>query len=108
MVGLKRFTLFLTSILPASSLPFQGQQDALPGKYIVTLKQGLPKAQVNNHLAWVADVHSRSLSRHDTTGVNKVYTINDFKGYSGSFDAETIAQIQDNENVKLTPSHPDT
>ncbi|KAH8906668.1 subtilisin-like proteinase Mp1 [Coniochaeta sp. PMI_546] len=99
MVGFKRFTLFLAAIIPASSLPLQSQENAIPGKYIITLKQGLPKAQVNSHLAWVADVHSRSLSRRDSTGVNKVYTINDFKGYSGSFDAETLAQIQDNENV---------
>ncbi|OIW27868.1 subtilisin-like proteinase Mp1 [Coniochaeta ligniaria NRRL 30616] len=102
MVGIRRFTLFLTAIIPASSLPFQSQQDALAEKYIITLKPGLPKAEVNNHLAWVADVHSRSLSRRDSTGINKVFTINDFKSYSGSFDPATIAQIQSNTNATAT------
>jgi oryzin len=104
MVGIKRFALSLSAILPVFSLPLQSHKDVIPGKYIITLKPGLLRTQVNSHLVWVNNVHSRSVSGRDTTGVNKIYTINDFKGYSGSFDEETISQIQQNEDASRVPT----
>lgn len=97
MVGFKQLALILGAILPTWSLPVNDKRDAIPGKYIVTLKPG---AEVNSHLAWVNDVHSRSITRRELhTGVGKTFGIHSFRGYSGAFDDETVARIRRNKQV---------
>ncbi|KAK4196104.1 peptidase S8/S53 domain-containing protein, partial [Triangularia verruculosa] len=71
----------------------------IPGKYIVTLKPGVAPSHVKTHLSWVKDVHARSLSRRDESGIEKVYDALDFHGYAGSFDEETISLIRASEDV---------
>ncbi|KAI1499292.1 peptidase S8/S53 domain-containing protein [Biscogniauxia marginata] len=90
------------SAFPALASPIatgsSGLQDGdiLPGKFIVSLKPG---TEAESHLAWVQDIHRRSVSRRDTIGLDKAYAIGRFQGYAGEFDDETIEQIKGNENV---------
>lgn len=74
--------------------------DLIPGKYIVSLKPGV---DAQAHLSWVQGVHRRSLSRRDTTGLEKTYGFGSFNGYAGEFDEDTVAQIRGHENVM--PNH---
>lgn len=83
----------LASLVDISNLQ---DGDIVPGRYIVSLKPGV---DAQAHVAWVQDVHRRSLSRRDTTGLEKTYGFGDFSGYAGEFDDDTVAQIQGHENV---------
>lgn len=88
-------------------MPFDKRApQAVPNKYIVTLKPGVSSSSVKTHLHWVDAVHKRSLARRgtsDTTGVDQVYNIKDFNAYAGSFDSETIKEIQASEDVSHVP-----
>lgn len=76
------------------------QAETIPGKFIVTLNPGAAVTDTfESHLAWVSDVHARSLSRRDTTGVEKTFNFSDFSAYSGAFDEATIEQIKANPDV---------
>ncbi|KAM5352866.1 hypothetical protein ACJ41O_005588 [Fusarium nematophilum] len=91
---------FLLAILPAvlaAPKPRQGS-DIVEGKYIITLKPSVIEPQVEDHISWVSDIHSRSLHRRDESGVDKVWT-DTFKGYSGEFDDETIKEIEASDDV---------
>ncbi|KAK0649633.1 subtilisin-related protease [Cercophora newfieldiana] len=102
MVGFRQLSLFAGIILSwATAAPVIDKRAArvLPGKYIVTLKPGVSVDTVGSHLNWARAVHARSLSRRDTAGVEKVFAVQDFNAYAGSFDAATIAEIRDSEDV---------
>ncbi|KAI5868199.1 subtilisin-like protein [Durotheca rogersii] len=71
--------------------------DAVPQRYIVSLKPGVAAA---DHLAWVRGVHRRSVARRSTAGLEKTFSIGDFHAYAGEFDDETLRIIQANENVQ--------
>ncbi|KAK5071618.1 hypothetical protein LTS08_004640 [Lithohypha guttulata] len=98
----------LAALLPAlnaAPLPLpQDEPSTLPSvahKYIVTLKSG---ADSTSHLSWVSDVHARSLARRQegenvTTGVEKEFTINTWRAYTGQFDDATIEQIKNSDDV---------
>lgn len=106
MMQLKSLTLllgaFLSGALAAPSAPRALSPQVVPNKFIITLKNDLIQPQVDSHLSWVENVHRRSLGRRDgqeaTGGVDKVWSAS-FKGYSGEFDATTIAEIQASEEV---------
>ncbi|KAK3347636.1 peptidase S8/S53 domain-containing protein [Neurospora tetraspora] len=102
MVGFKNVALFAASIiLPASTWAapiIQVETKPIPGKYIVLLKE---HADLEGHLSWAKDVHARSLSRRDTAGVHKAWSVGSkFKAYAGEFDEETLSIIQRDENVQ--------
>ncbi|KAJ4395633.1 Suppressor of the cold-sensitive snRNP biogenesis mutant brr1-1, partial [Neurospora sp. IMI 360204] len=102
MVGFKNVALFAASIiLPASTWAaptIQVETKPIPGKYIVLLKK---HADLEGHLNWAKDVHARSLSRRDTAGVHKAWSVGSkFKAYAGEFDEETLSIIQRDENVQ--------
>lgn len=102
MVGFKNVALFAASIiLPAWAAPIiEVETKPIPGKYIVLLKE---HADLEGHLSWAKDVHSRSLSRRDTAGVHKSWSVGSkFKAYSGEFDEETLRILKRDENVCLT------
>ncbi|KAI7784959.1 alkaline serine protease alp1 [Diaporthe eres] len=99
MYGLKKLALVAGALLPlvnAAPVANPVQARAIPGKYIVTLKE---TADVESHLGWVKDVHARSLGRRDLAGVEKTFNISDFNGYSGAFDDATIEEIKANDAV---------
>jgi oryzin len=77
-----------------------GANVTVPGKYIVTLKPNVKPPEMDNHMAWVADIHSRSISRRDLQGVDKVWE-DTFKGYSGEFDDQTLKEISESDEVSF-------
>ncbi|KAK4665202.1 Suppressor of the cold-sensitive snRNP biogenesis mutant brr1-1 [Podospora pseudopauciseta] len=96
-----RITYLLLCVGIALALPVAKRDNApvpIAGKYIITLRPGAAPS-FETHLSWVRDVHTRSLSRRDEFGIEKVYSALDFHGYAGSFDEETIAQIRANPDV---------
>ena len=103
MVGFKNIALFAGAILPAFGAPAAERQappaaQAVPNSYIVTLKDGVG---TQGHVSWVNGVHKRASpeERKGTKGVHKVFDIQDFKGYSGTFDAATLEQIKKSPDV---------
>lgn len=90
----------LGTAAPAPAPVTVRQAETIPGKFIVTLNPGAAVTDTfESHLAWVSDVHARSLSRRDTTGVEKTFNFSDFSAYSGAFDEATIEQIKANPDV---------
>ncbi|KAK0610154.1 alkaline protease [Bombardia bombarda] len=97
MVSFRHVVFLAGAILPSlASLVNKRTAQLVPDKYIVTLKSGI---SIDAHMSWVADVHSRGLSRRDTTGIDQVYSIHEFNAYAGSFDTATINEIQNNDDV---------
>lgn len=105
MASLRNLAVLLLGALqlqpaPVLAAPFEKQ--VVPGKYIVQLKKGINAPDVDTHLSWVRDVHSRrSLNSRDIVGVQKTFRINDFNAYAGEFDEETLEQIRGNPDVSL-------
>lgn len=81
--------------LPAASV---SGNVTVPGKYIVILKPDVKVSEMNTHMTWVTDVHSRSITRRDSKGIDKVWEDN-FKGYSGEFDDKTLEEIAQSDEV---------
>lgn len=107
---LQRAALALAAFLPLlSAAPVPGPNDKTPiqtlsvsGRYIITLKDTADPAA---HIAWVSDVHTRSLVRRQedeefAAGVEKEYQIDGFKAYVGEFDEATIAEIEASDDVE--------
>ncbi|KAK4222883.1 putative serine protease with a subtilisin domain [Podospora fimiseda] len=100
MITISRLALYVGLAFSVSALPVTKRApEAIPGKYIVTLKSGVPVSAVKTHLNWVRHMHSRSLSRRDESGIEKIYNIKDFNGYAGSFDDATIDEIRNSDDV---------
>lgn len=102
-----RAALYLASLLPLVAAVPLPQDTAsapavpIPGKYIVTLKEGV---DTESHTSWVSDIQARSLSRRQdgTTapdGVEQTYEIASFKGYAGEFDEATLNEIKASPDV---------
>ncbi|KAK8065868.1 hypothetical protein PG997_012615 [Apiospora hydei] len=100
MVNFRQLAVSLTALLPlAAAAPVPEEQvkrDVIPGKYIVSLKNG---ANAESHLSWVNSVHKRSLSKRSTVGIEKTYKVNDFEAYAGEFDEATLEVIRNNPDV---------
>lgn len=111
MQSVKRGLFLLAAILPAVlGAPVQETRRAaqkIPGKYIVTLKDGLSDSQVAAHTFWATEVHARRLARRDPNerdlpaGILKRYKIESFNAYAGAFDDLTIDEIRNNPDVCL-------
>ena len=102
MINVRSLALFLGALLPAAlAAPTTKRSDVIPGKYIVTLKEGVDAAAAESHISWVSDVHKRGLGKRDTAGVEKTYDIKDWHAYAGEFDDATIAEIKANPDVSM-------
>ncbi|KAF5022628.1 hypothetical protein F66182_5304 [Fusarium sp. NRRL 66182] len=102
MANLRRLALFFGALLPAvlaAPTVNKRQETAIADKYIVTLKSDASDDKVAAHLNWVGDVHRRSLSKRDTTGVEKTFNISSWSAYSGEFDEATIEEIKASPEV---------
>lgn len=116
MANLRRLAIFVGALLPAAfaapaPAPPRGPvAEVIPGKYIVTLKEGISTEAVDSHLSWVSDVHKRSLGKRNTVGVEKTYGVGKyFNGYAGEFDDSTLEEIKKNPDVSAlhqTPAPP--
>lgn len=68
----------------------------------MSLKQDAKPPTIDSHLLWVDELHDQSLTRRDEAGIYKVWK-NNFKGYSGEFDEETLEEVRQNEDVRTSP-----
>ncbi|EEP79731.1 conserved hypothetical protein [Uncinocarpus reesii 1704] len=83
-------------------LGFENKRNIIPNSYIVALKEDVPEHDFDAHMAWVSNVHSASVAAAgsaSTSGVKFTFKINGWKGYSGSFDDNTLNELLANENV---------
>lgn len=86
----------------AAPNPQQQQSTAaIPCRWIVTLKLGIDKSDVKQHLDWIHDTHRRSLSRRQTTGIERTFGIGNFHGYTGEFDQQLLAEIEAKDEVRV-------
>ncbi|KAF5630784.1 alkaline protease (oryzin) [Fusarium tjaetaba] len=69
-------------------------------KFIIALKP-TAKVDLDLHARWVSDVHGQALARRgvEAGGIDKTFSFPGFKGYSGSFDEDTIEIIKANSSV---------
>ncbi|KAI0599440.1 subtilisin-like serine protease pepD [Biscogniauxia sp. FL1348] len=102
LLALGSCAAFASPIATAAATAELQDGDALPGRFVVSLKPGV---EADSHIAWVQDIHRRrssSLARRQTTtmaGLGPTYTIGRFRGYAGEFDDETVELIRGSENV---------
>ncbi|KAK1472408.1 alkaline proteinase [Colletotrichum cuscutae] len=110
MKGVCIFGIAIASLVTQGAAAPRSQQQqstaAIPGRWIVTLKSGIDKRDVEQHLDWIHDTHRRSLSRGQTSGVERTFGIRDFHAYTGEFDEELLVEIQaKNEVIAIEPDH---
>lgn len=76
--------------------------DVVPDAYIVVLKEEVTANDFAAHRAWANDVQASSLAKRGDRGhqgLKHTYNMKKLKGYSGTFDKETIAQIKSRADV---------
>jgi hypothetical protein len=97
MASFRNLAVFFGALLPAVlAAPAPRAPEVIPNKYIITLKDNVA---ADSHLSWVSDVHTRSLSKRDTVGVENTYDIGKWHAYAGEFDEATIEEIKSNPEV---------
>ncbi|KAJ3574012.1 hypothetical protein NPX13_g4502 [Xylaria arbuscula] len=104
MHSIRNLALFFGALLPAAfAAPAKkvSEPEYIPNKYIVTLKNGVSTSDFESHINWARDIHARSLNRRDTAGVEKTYSIDNFKAYAVEMDAATVAEIKANPQVAI-------
>lgn len=77
-------------------------ENAIPNAYIVVLKDQMSNQDFDSHINWVEELHQANIDRGDESsrgGLKFKYDINGWKGYSGSFNQESLERILENENV---------
>ncbi|KAK1687499.1 peptidase S8/S53 domain-containing protein [Colletotrichum godetiae] len=96
---------FSSAVLASPFLAKNSNEGSIvPDKYIIRVAPGTYDTEFESHLSWVASVHKRSLNRRRTVGVEKTFSIGNFKAYAGEFDAETVAEIEkDGYAVSVEP-----
>lgn len=85
----------------ALALPTDKESKGLAAsKFIIALKS-TAKVDLDLHARWVSDVHRQALARRgvESSGIDKTFSFPGFKGYSGSFDEDTIEIIKANSSV---------
>nr|QZX52278.1 protease [Aspergillus ochraceus] len=110
MPSFKQTLLLLGAMLPAVfGAPVENTRRAsekIAGKYIVTFKNGIDTAKIEQHTTWATNIHKRNLARRDGSddsdlpvGIEKKFKIKDFAAYFGSFDDSTIEEIRKSADV---------
>ncbi|KAI8344874.1 serine protease [Choanephora cucurbitarum] len=79
------------------------ETEAVRGSYIIVLKNNLSEEQVQSHAEWISSMSAaRAFNSGDyleEQGINHVYEMPNFKGYSGRFDQHTLDAIRQSEEV---------
>ncbi|KAK4509646.1 uncharacterized protein ATC70_006948 [Mucor velutinosus] len=81
------------------------ETEAVRGSYIVVLKNDLDAKQIENHAEWISSMSAAHalnngdyLNEYDH-GINHVYEMPNFKGYSGKFDKKLLDAIRQSDEV---------
>ncbi|KNG50766.1 alkaline serine protease alp1 [Stemphylium lycopersici] len=92
---------FFAQAAPLSTRP---SEDIVAGKYLVQLMPDVDVASIASHHQKVRGIKARNLGRRDDaeedTSIQE-YDLGDFKGYAGSFDSATIAELEAMPEVML-------
>ena len=109
MVCLKNLAVLAAALLPAAFAAPAPKVEAaasniVEGSYIVKLRSGLAKRDLDAHVSWVSDVHKRDLDSRELAGVENTFSLADFNGYAGKFSAATVAELEASADVSA-PSH---
>ncbi|KAI8371042.1 serine protease [Blakeslea trispora] len=79
------------------------ETEAVRGSYIIVLKNDLSEEQVQSHAEWISSMSAahafNSGDYLEEQGINHVYEMPSFKGYSGRFDKQTLDAIRQSEEV---------
>ncbi|KAI8066218.1 serine protease [Gilbertella persicaria] len=79
------------------------ETEAVRGSYIVVLKNHLSNDQVQSHAEWISSMSAahafNSGDYLEEQGINHVYEMPNFKGYSGRFDKQVLDAIRQSEEV---------
>ncbi|KAG2230537.1 serine protease [Thamnidium elegans] len=83
------------------------EAEAVRGSYIVVLKNNLSNQQVGNHAEWINSMSAaysfnnggEYLDGTNEQGINHVYEMPSFKGYSGKFDKKLLDAIRQSDEV---------
>jgi subtilisin family serine protease len=77
--------------------------DVIPGKYIITMKDGVSAQRLNSLVDFVESTMRR---QNDASPISNVFNIHDtFKGFSGDFADSEVEKLQRDENVaRVTPA----
>lgn len=102
------FLLLAASLILATPVRVgvHSKTKAIRGRYIVTLKSDIGPDAVKNHLAWVASAHSQNVNTlgfegNVSCGIEKVYSIESFRGYSGSFNMSIVEKLKNSNDVSI-------
>lgn len=84
----------------------QTRSSANRGKYLVALKPDSSRAQLRDHTSWALGVHARNLRNRQASvdipvGVERTFSFEGFRAYSGSFDEEAIEDIERSQGMSL-------
>ncbi|KAF3081557.1 Basic amino-acid permease [Orbilia oligospora] len=104
---------FLGLLVPlVSSIPIDQPQTQASEKverdYIIVLKNNISKRELLSHTVWAREINARFLRKRqdsglvqgiEPAGVKKVFDIYKFKAYSGTFDSETLNEINRHKQV---------
>lgn len=97
----------ISSLVQAAPVSAAVAGQVIPGRWVVTLKANTGGATVASHMVQVREIHTRnarrrSLAPQESGGIERQYSIGDFKGYAGSFDTATIEELRSLPEVNLT------
>ena len=99
------FVLLLAAVANAANiLSTPPHAQVVPDGYIVVLKDGTSTEALENHQAWVTNLHRRQLAKRGgaLAGTQHTYSFDTgLKGYAGAFHASTIDQIAARSDVSL-------
>lgn len=107
MVNFKNLLASVAILIPAiAALPIaeDAAQDSVEGRYIVTFKQGLTERDLDAHIGFANDLHTRSLARRGMTtrheeGLRKRFSLGEHNSYTAVFDEATIDAISSHPAV---------
>lgn len=76
-------------------------KDVIPNEYIIVMRNGVSATAFSSHRAWVADIHHSNITRRGLPrhGIHRTYDFHQMKGYSGTFDEDTLREIAQNPDV---------
>nr|AJD23197.1 subtilisin-like protease 2 [Onygena corvina] len=81
-----------------------GPKGIVPGRYIVTLKDGLSASQIASHKEWLGSVHQANLNfaanEVEQEGLSNHFNIHKLNIYAGGFDEKTVNDLRNSPYVK--------
>lgn len=103
-------SLATLAVVDAGTLLTASNTDAvIPSSYIVVMNDDVSTAEFETHRDWAANVHARlSRRKNGETGPGNYFEINGLKGYSGSFDEDTVKNIANDPAVCSFITNPDS